>query len=105
MPLAIRDANLSEGNIWLKNWAEVNDKEGHNPHVWKYISIYFGLGIGSSALVVVQTLILWVFCSIKVSTQCTGENEIKLWRLNQASHDRHQRNFMREWCCLFSDLR
>lgn len=33
----------------------------------KYIGIYFAFGIGSAALVVVQTLILWIFCSIEVS--------------------------------------
>lgn len=54
------------GSVWLKNWAEVNGKQGGNPHVGKYIGIYFAFGIGSSALVVVQTLILWIFCSIEV---------------------------------------
>lgn len=34
----------------------------------KYIGIYFAFGIGSASLVVVQTLILWIFCSIEVST-------------------------------------
>jgi hypothetical protein len=32
-----------------------------------YLGIYFALGIGSAALVVVQTLILWILCSIEVS--------------------------------------
>lgn len=32
----------------------------------KYIGIYFAFGVGSAALVVVQTLILWIFCSIEV---------------------------------------
>jgi ATP-binding cassette, subfamily C (CFTR/MRP), member 1 len=54
-------------NVWLKQWAEKNGEEGHNPDVGKYIGIYFGFGIGSAALVVVQTLILWIFCSIEVS--------------------------------------
>ncbi|KAG9549242.1 ATP-binding cassette glutathione S-conjugate transporter, partial [Aureobasidium melanogenum] len=31
------------------------------------IGIYFAFGIGSAALVVVQTLILWIFCSIEAS--------------------------------------
>ena len=55
------------GSVWLKNWSEVNQKYGGNPQVGKYIGIYFGLGVGSAALVVVQTLILWIFCSIEVS--------------------------------------
>jgi ATP-binding cassette subfamily C (CFTR/MRP) protein 1 len=54
------------GSIWLKNWSEVNGRYGGNPHVGKYIGIYFAFGIGSAALVVVQTLILWIFCSIEV---------------------------------------
>jgi cytochrome b subunit of formate dehydrogenase len=55
------------GSVWLKQWAEVNGEEGKNPNVGKYIGVYFGFGIGSAALVVVQTLILWIFCSIEVS--------------------------------------
>jgi len=45
----------------------VNSKYGHNPQVGKYIGIYFAFGFGSAVLVVVQTLILWIFCSIEVS--------------------------------------
>ncbi|KEQ80300.1 ATP-binding cassette glutathione S-conjugate transporter [Aureobasidium pullulans] len=55
------------GSVWLRHWSEVNAKYGGNPHVGKYIGIYFALGIGSAALVVVQTLILWIFCSIEAS--------------------------------------
>lgn len=51
----------------MKQWAEVNGEEGKNPNVGKYIGIYFAFGIGSASLVVVQTLILWIFCSIEVS--------------------------------------
>jgi hypothetical protein len=42
-----------------------------NPSVGKYIGIYFAFGVGSAALVVVQTLILWIFCSIEVSAHGT----------------------------------
>ncbi|KAI1393759.1 P-loop containing nucleoside triphosphate hydrolase protein [Hypoxylon trugodes] len=55
------------GSVWLKNWAEVNGKAAANPHVGKYLGIYFAFGVGSSALTVVQTLILWIFCSIEAS--------------------------------------
>lgn len=54
------------GSLWLKNWSEVNQEFGGNPDVGKYIGIYFAFGVGSAALVVVQTLILWIFCSIEV---------------------------------------
>lgn len=56
------------GSLWLKNWSEVNQEYGGNPQVGKYIGIYFAFGVGSAALVVIQTLILWIFCSIEVSS-------------------------------------
>jgi hypothetical protein len=56
------------GSVWLKHWSEVNGDSGSNPQVGKYLGIYFAFGVGSSALVVVQTLILWIFCSIEVCT-------------------------------------
>ncbi|KAL9583744.1 MAG: hypothetical protein Q9212_002531 [Teloschistes hypoglaucus] len=55
------------GSLWLKNWSEVNQRYGTNPEVGKYIGIYFAFGIGSAGLAVVQTLILWIFCSIEAS--------------------------------------
>ena len=55
------------GSLWLKHWSEVNQDFGGNPLIGKYVGIYFAFGIGSAALVVVQTLILWIFCSIEVS--------------------------------------
>jgi ATP-binding cassette, subfamily C (CFTR/MRP), member 1 len=55
------------GTFWLKKWSEVNEEYGSNPQVGKYIGIYFAFGIGSAALVVLQTLILWILCSIEVS--------------------------------------
>lgn len=32
-----------------------------------YIGVYFAFGLGSSALTVIQTLVLWIFCSIEAS--------------------------------------
>ncbi|KAI1432337.1 metal resistance protein YCF1 [Xylaria sp. CBS 124048] len=55
------------GSVWLKDWAERNSAAGGNPEVAKYLGIYFAFGIGSAALTVVQTLILWIFCSIEAS--------------------------------------
>ncbi len=54
-------------SVWLKHWSEINQKYGGNPNVGKFIGIYFAFGVGSAALVVVQTLILWIFCSIEAS--------------------------------------
>ncbi|KAK7751482.1 ATP-binding cassette glutathione S-conjugate transporter ycf1 [Diatrype stigma] len=55
------------GSFWLKTWAETNSRAGSNPHVGMYLGIYFAFGIGSAALTVIQTLILWIFCSIEAS--------------------------------------
>ncbi|KAK3717789.1 ATP-binding cassette glutathione S-conjugate transporter ycf1 [Vermiconidia calcicola] len=55
------------GSVWLKDWASVNERAGRNPDVAKYLGIYFAFGVGSAALVVFQTLILWIFCSIEAS--------------------------------------
>lgn len=44
------------GSVWLKNWSEANDVAGGNPHVTRYILIYFAFGIGAAFLVVIQTL-------------------------------------------------
>jgi ATP-binding cassette, subfamily C (CFTR/MRP), member 1 len=53
-------------NIWIKFWAEANERYGSNVQAGLYIGVYLGFGLGSAALTVVQDLILWVFCSIKV---------------------------------------
>ena len=50
---------------------QVNERAGRNPDVAKYLGIYFAFGVGSAALVVLQTLILWIFCSIEVSATLT----------------------------------
>jgi hypothetical protein len=60
--------------VWLKQWSEVNQRYGGNPQVGKYIGIYFAFGVGSAALVVVQTLILWIFCSIEVRISIVGSH-------------------------------
>lgn len=52
------------GNVWLKHWSEVNTKYGYNPHAAKYLGIYFVLGLGSALSTLIQTVILWVFCTI-----------------------------------------
>ena len=83
------------GNLWLKDWAEVNQENGFNPDVGKYIGIYFAFGVGSAALVVVQTLILWIFCSIEVRK---FESFLNYLILCHADHSfRLLENFTNEW--------
>jgi ABC-type multidrug transport system fused ATPase/permease subunit len=55
------------GNFWLKNWTEYNEAHGSNESVGKFIGVYLALGLGSSLLVILQNLILWIFCSIEAS--------------------------------------
>ncbi|CCK71890.1 ATP-binding cassette glutathione S-conjugate transporter YCF1 KNAG_0I00990 [Huiozyma naganishii CBS 8797] len=52
------------GNVWLKHWSEVNTEYGGNPHATRYLLIYFALGVGSALSTLIQTVILWVFCTI-----------------------------------------
>jgi ATP-binding cassette subfamily C (CFTR/MRP) protein 1 len=52
--------------VWLKHWSEANGDSGGNEHVGKYIGVYFAFGFGYSLLILVQTLLLWIFCSIEV---------------------------------------
>lgn len=54
-------------NVWLKHWSEVNTSIGYNPDVPFYLGIYFLLGMGSSALSLVQVCIMWIFCTIQGS--------------------------------------
>jgi ATP-binding cassette subfamily C (CFTR/MRP) protein 1 len=70
--LASQAANMG-GSVWLKEWAEKNQENGTNANVGMYIGIYFAFGIGSSLLTVVQTLILWIFCSIEVIPSMAAE--------------------------------
>jgi ATP-binding cassette, subfamily C (CFTR/MRP), member 1 len=71
--------------VWLKKWSDINGRYGGNPQVGKYIGVYFAFGVGSAALVVVQTLILWIFCSIEVSGRLSGPlllRGLRAWRVD-----------------------
>lgn len=57
------------GNIWLKHWAEVNSGYGYNPHVGFYLGIYLLLGFGSSLFVLIQSCIVWIYCTIHGSSK------------------------------------
>lgn len=68
------------GSFWLKRWSELNERLGFNPEVGKYIGIYFAFGIGGAALVVVQTLLLWIFCSIEASRKLHDRMAFAIFR-------------------------
>ena len=70
--VAAQSANIG-GSVWLKYWAESNAEAGGNHDVGKFIGIYFIFGTGAAGLTLIQTLILWIFCSIEV---CHGRREV-----------------------------
>lgn len=55
------------GNYWLKTWADANKKTGSNENVGMFIGVYAIFGIGAGLCVLVQTVIMWIFCSIRAS--------------------------------------
>lgn len=54
-------------NVWLKHWSEINTKLGYNPQAGVYLFIYVLLGLGSSIFSLIQTCILWIYCTIEGS--------------------------------------
>lgn len=81
------------GGIWLKSWSDKNTQAGGNPQVGKYLGIYFVFGVGAAGLTVLQTLVLWIFCSIEVSLSKLETVEGILTR----GPIRHLGSCMREW--------
>ncbi|KAI9812228.1 MAG: hypothetical protein M1826_002937 [Phylliscum demangeonii] len=79
MLVAAQTASVG-GNLWLKQWSEANQDVGGNAHVGKYIGIYAAFGIGSSLLMVAQTMTLWIFCSIEASRKLHERMAIAIFR-------------------------
>ncbi|KAK0621526.1 P-loop containing nucleoside triphosphate hydrolase protein [Bombardia bombarda] len=67
LALIVAQAGQIAGSMWLKHWSDKNTAAHGNPDVGKYLGIYFVLGVGAAALTALQTLILWIFCSIEAS--------------------------------------
>ncbi|AAS54536.2 AGR047Wp [Eremothecium gossypii ATCC 10895] len=55
------------GGVWLKHWSEVNTRYGYNPNVALYLGVYFMFGLGASLSTLIQSAILWIYCSIHAS--------------------------------------
>jgi ATP-binding cassette subfamily C (CFTR/MRP) protein 1 len=64
--MAVQALQVS-GSVWLKNWAELNERMGGNSDIAMNMSVYFAFGFAASAMLVVQTMIMWVYCSIQAS--------------------------------------
>ncbi|CUM68582.1 uncharacterized protein PRCAT00006309001 [Priceomyces carsonii] len=60
-------------SFWLKHWSEVNSKYGGNPHIWKYLGIYFFLGMAYSIILLVQNCVMWLYCTINASKKLHTE--------------------------------
>jgi ABC-type multidrug transport system fused ATPase/permease subunit len=54
------------GSYWLKYWTDESEKTQSASNSGKFIGVYLAFGVGSSLLVILQNLILWIFCSIEV---------------------------------------
>ncbi|KAF9894054.1 hypothetical protein FE257_009027 [Aspergillus nanangensis] len=64
---------------WLKHWSEMSEVL-KKPPVGKFIVVYLALGLGSSLLVIVQNLILWIFCSIEASRKLHERMAFSIFR-------------------------
>lgn len=81
--LASQTAQVA-GSFWLKKWSELNESSGANPDVGRFIGVYLAFGLGASLLVVIQNLILWIFCSIEV-WRCFLSHWFSLFSLSSSS--------------------
>ena len=64
--IAVQSLQVS-ASVWLKNWSELNERSGGNLSISRNLGIYFALGVSSSAMIVLQTIIMWVYCAIQAS--------------------------------------
>ncbi|THC93377.1 hypothetical protein EYZ11_007134 [Aspergillus tanneri] len=76
--LAVQTGQVGS-SFWLKKWSESGDSKG-SPSVGYFIEIYFALGMGSAALVIVQNLVLWIFCAIEASRKLHQRMAISIFR-------------------------
>ncbi|PHH55270.1 Canalicular multispecific organic anion transporter 1 [Ceratocystis fimbriata CBS 114723] len=79
-------ANIG-GSVWLKKWSESNAENGYNAAIGRFLGIYFVFGVGSSALTMVQTLVLWIFCSIEASRKLHEKMATAIFRAPMSFFD------------------
>ncbi|GFF33953.1 metal resistance protein YCF1 [Aspergillus lentulus] len=79
--LALLGAQTAQvaGSFWLKKWTEASEVQAH-PNVAKFIGVYLAWGLGSSILVILQNLILWIFCSIEASRKLHERMAFSIFR-------------------------
>jgi len=54
-------------NVWLQYWSSQNNKTGSNQNVTMYLGVYAAIGLVFACFVVIQTLLLTIFCAIRCS--------------------------------------
>ncbi|KKK26753.1 hypothetical protein ARAM_007040 [Aspergillus rambellii] len=67
------------GNFWLKHWTDMSENNGAS-NVRTFILVYLAFGLGSSVLVILQNLILWIFCSIEASRKLHERMAFSIFR-------------------------
>ncbi|KAL4991982.1 P-loop containing nucleoside triphosphate hydrolase protein [Aspergillus falconensis] len=67
------------GSYWLKHWTEMSETQSAS-NAGKFIGIYLALGLGSSFLVILQNLVLWIFCSIEASRKLHERMAFSIFR-------------------------
>ncbi|KAL2818465.1 P-loop containing nucleoside triphosphate hydrolase protein [Aspergillus cavernicola] len=68
------------GSFWLKHWTDTSETQSVPSGTGKFIGIYLALGLGSSLLVILQNLILWIFCSIEASRKLHERMAFSIFR-------------------------
>ncbi|KAJ0426972.1 P-loop containing nucleoside triphosphate hydrolase protein [Aspergillus carlsbadensis] len=68
------------GSYWLKYWTDANEKTQSASNSGKFIGVYLAFGVGSSLLVILQNLILWIFCSIEASRKLHERMAFSIFR-------------------------
>ncbi|KAL2868225.1 ATP-binding cassette glutathione S-conjugate transporter YCF1 [Aspergillus lucknowensis] len=67
------------GSYWLKHWTEMSETQSAS-NVGMFIWVYLAFGLGSSLLVILQNLILWIFCSIEASRKLHERMAFSIFR-------------------------
>ncbi|KAL3463968.1 P-loop containing nucleoside triphosphate hydrolase protein [Aspergillus heterothallicus] len=67
------------GSFWLKHWTDMSETQSGSSS-GKFIGVYLAFGVGSSLLVILQNLILWIFCSIEASRKLHERMAFSIFR-------------------------
>ncbi|KAI9139662.1 multi drug resistance-associated protein MRP [Paraphysoderma sedebokerense] len=54
-------------NVWLQYWSSQNKRTGTNENIGLYLGVYGAIGVVYALLIILQTILVWVFCAIRCS--------------------------------------